>query len=164
MRRVQTCGAALLLAVSAAARAGFEPYPQAVQIAEAPAKTRAQVVAELQEAIHQGRITFGEGDNAVRAPVQTQTIADAFRQMIEPASGRTDEARAPDAAYADDVVVVWGDGSASREQVRAETLQAARLGLLANREDGNFPTTEQLEMIAAAGQRAIAADRTVGSL
>jgi hypothetical protein len=159
MRRVQICGAVLLLAVSAAARAGVEPYPQAVQVEEAPAKTRAQVVAELQEAIHQGRITFGEGDNAVRAPVQTQTIADAFRNVIDPASGRTDEA-----AYAGDVVVVWGDGSAPREQIHAETLQAARLGLLANREDGNFPTTEQLEMIAAAGQRAIAADRTVGSL
>ena len=164
MTRVRICGAALLLAASAAAQAGFEPYPQAVQVEQPSTKTRAQVAAELQEAIHEGRITTGDGDNAVRAPVQTQTIADAFRHMIDPASGRTDEARAPDAAYADDVVVVWGDGSAPREQVRAETLQAARLGLLANREDGNFPTTEQLEMIAAAGQRAIAADRTLGSL
>jgi len=153
MTRVRICGAALLLAASAAAQAGFEPYPQAVQVEQPSTKTRAQVAAELQEAIHEGRITTGDGDNAVRAPVQTQSIADAFRHMIDPASP----------AHAGDAVVVWGEQSAPREQVRAETLQAARLGLLANREDGNFPTTEQLEMIAAAGQRAIAADRTLSS-
>ena len=153
MTRVRICGAALLLAASAAAQAGFEPYPQAVQVEQPSTKTRAQVAAELQEAIHEGRITTGDGDNAVRAPVQAQSIADAFRHLIEPASP----------AHPGDAVVVWGEQSAPREQVRAETLQAARLGLLANREDGNFPTTEQLEMIAAAGQRAIAADRTLSS-
>jgi hypothetical protein len=157
MKRVRICGAALLLAVSAAAQAGFEPYPQAVQAEPPSTKTRAQVATELQEAIREGQVTYGEGDNAVRAPVQTQTIADAFRHLIDSASARTS-----DAAYPGDTVVVWGDHVASRAQVHAETLEASRLGLLANREDGNFPTTEQLEMIAAAGQRAMSADQVVG--
>jgi len=160
MTRVRICGAALLLAASAAAQAGFEPYPQAVQVEQPSTKTRAQVAAELQEAIREGKVTYGEGDDAVRAPVQAQSIADAFRHMIEPASGRADEAIA---ASPGDAVVVWGEQSVPREQVRAETLEAARLGLLANREDGNFPTTEQLEMIAAAGQRAISVSWVVGS-
>ena len=153
MTRVRICGAALLLAVSAAAQAGFEPYPQAVQVEQPSTKTRAQVAAELQEAIREGKVTYGEGDDAVRAPVEAQSIADAFKHMIEPASP----------AHPGDAVVVWGEQSVPREQVRAETLEAARLGLLANREDGNFPTTEQLEMIAAAGQRAISVSWVVGS-
>jgi len=163
MMRVRICGAALLLATTAAAQAGFEPYPQAVQVEQPSTKTRAQVAAELQEAIREGKVTYGEGDDAVRAPVQAQSIADAFRHMIEPASGRADEAVAASPAHPGDAVVVWGEQSVPREQVRAETLEAARLGLLANREDGNFPTTEQLEMIAAAGQRAILVSWVVGS-
>jgi len=162
MRRVRICGAALLLAVAASARAGFEPYPQAVQVEDAPARTRAQVVAELQQATREGRVTYGEGDNAVRAPIQSGTVADAFRHLIDPAGGRADEARGTGTVYADSVVV-WGERGAPSAQVRAETLEAARLGLLANREDGNFPTTAQLEMIAAAGVRALSGDWIVGS-
>lgn len=42
-----------------------------------------------------------------------------------------------------------------RVQVRAETLEAARLGLLGNGEGGStFATPQQQEMIAAAGRRA----------
>jgi hypothetical protein len=163
MTRVRICGAALLLAVSAAAQAGFEPYPQAVQVEQPSTKTRAQVVAELQEAIHEGRITYGEGDNAVRAPIQAQSIADGFRYLADLASGRSHEPEQAAVAQSGDAVVVWGERSVPSAQVRAETLEAARLGLLANREDGNFPSTEQLEMIAAAGQRAMSASMVVGS-
>jgi hypothetical protein len=163
MMRVRICGAALLLAVAASARAGIEPYPQAVQVEDAPARTRAQVVAGLQEAIREGRITYGEGDNAVRAPIQAQSIADGFSYLVDLASGRSHDPEQAAVAQSGDAVVVWGERSVPSAQVRAETLEAARLGLLANREDGNFPTTEQLEMIAAAGVRALTAGSIVGS-
>lgn len=163
MRRALICGAALLLAVSASAQTAIEPYPQAVQPDNVPAKTRAQVVAELQEAIKQGMVTYGEGDMAVRAPIQTQSIAESFRHFVELASGGTQYTGQPSIAQAEDTVIVWGERSVPRVQVRAETLEAARLGLLENREDGNFPTTAQLEMIAAAGVRALSVGWIVGS-
>ena len=163
MRRALICGAALLLAAAASAQTAIEPYPQAVQPDNVPAKTRAQVVAQRHEATRQGMVTYGEGDAAVRSPIQTQSIAESFRRFVELASGRTQDTGQPAIAQAEDTVVVWGERSVPRVQVRAETLEAARLRLLENREDGNFPTTAQLEMIAAAGMRALSGDWIVGS-
>ena len=156
MTRVQICGAALLLAVSARAWADGGIYPPLAVNDDVPTKTRAQVVAELQEAMRHGLVTWGEADAQVRAPVQAQTIRDAFSYVVEAATGRAQWTEQPIAAQPDEAVVVWGDPRVLRAKVRAETLEAARLGLLVNGEGGPpFPTVEQLELIAAAGQRAV---------
>jgi len=49
-------------------------------------------------------------------------------------------------------------GALSRAQVRAETLEAIRIGAISSGEHLVQPSAEQLELIRLAGQRAVAAD------
>jgi len=98
---------------------------------------------------------------AVRAPIQTQSIAESFRQFVELASGGTQYTGQPSIAQ-QRTRSSSGANAACRGAGAAETLEAARLGLLENAKTA-IPTTEQLEMIAAAGVRALSAGWIVGS-
>lgn len=156
MRRVHGCAAGILLAFGAAAWAGGGVYPPpAVDDGAAP-KSRAEVVAELQEAIRTGRmydVTFTYADK------QALAASDQRDGSAEVAGVR------PQATFADDAIVVWGDARVMRTKIQAEAAEANRLGLLSFGE-GNPPvaTEEQEQMIAAAGRRAIAHVWLVGSL
>ena len=161
MRQLQICSAAVLLAASAGAWADVEPYPAAVQAAPVSTMTRAQVIAEFQEALRLGLIVNGEGDFPVVTPVQMQLIAKAG----ERAAGHAQVAQGPVIEHPGDVVVVWGDPRVLRAKIRAETIEANRLGLISVGE-GNPPiaTAEQEELIATAGRRAVEALRFAESL
>jgi len=128
MRRVHLSSAALVLAVAASAWADGRPYSPSIGYDHASSKTRAQVIAELQEAQRLGLMSSVEGDFPV-AKV-SQGLGDA--------------------------VVVWGDGRPMRAKILAETIEANRLGLLSFGEgDPPVATAEQEELIAAAGERAV---------
>jgi hypothetical protein len=148
MGRVQICVAAVLLAVAANARADGEMYPPLAVDEGVPVKTRAQVVAELQQAIRLGLMVEGAHDFPAVSPAQDRMIARAGGQ----AAG-DDQAIARDA---DDVVVVWGDPRAMRTRIQAEAAEANRLGLLSVGEgDPPIATAEQEKMISDAGRRAV---------
>jgi hypothetical protein len=151
MRRVQIVGVAFLLAASTRAWAGVEPYPAAVQAQPVSTMTRAQVIAELHEAQRLGLIVNGEGDFPVMTPLQIQMVANAGSQAADP--GQVAQASA--LANPEDAVVVWGDPRVLRAKIRAETIEANRLGLIGVGE-GNPPvaTAAQEELIASAGRRA----------
>ena len=160
MTTVQICSTAVLLAVSAGAWAGtwdgIEPYPSAVQGEDVSTKTRAQVIAELHEAMRLGLIVNGERDFPVMTPVQVRMIAAAG----ERAGGHDLVAQGHAATYADDVVVVWGNSRVVRVKIQAEASEANRLGLLSFGEgDPPIATAEQEQQIAAAGRRAVDALR-----
>lgn len=156
MTRVQSCGAAVLLAASTAAWAGGGIYPPLAVDDGVPGKTRAEVVAELHEAIRSGRMydfpymyadwpALAQAGN--RAGAETQA---AGQVTIGP----------------DGAVVVWGDTRAARVRIQAEAAEANRLGLLSFGEgDPPVASAEQEQLIAAAGRRAVEAmqvDDTVG--
>lgn len=156
MPRLHLCSSALLLAVSAGAYAGaydsIEPYPAALESPSASTVTRAQVIAELQEALRLGLIVHGEGALPVATPVQMTMIVNAGRR----AAGYALVAEQAAEVQADDTVIVWGDARLLRAKVRAETIEAARLGLLSFGEgDPPVATAEQERQIAAAGRRAV---------
>ncbi len=147
MRRSQSCVSGFLLLASAAAWAGVEPYPEAVIGENVSTKTRAEVVAELHEAIRSGKMydfpmMYADSQVFVEARSRTASSAQAGGQSS--------------AASADDTIVVWGDASVLRAKIRAETEEANRLGLLGFGEgDPPIATAEQEELIAAAGRRAV---------
>jgi len=104
--------------------------------------TRAQVKAELREAIRLGLIVNGEHDFPTIAPAQGRMIA---------ATGRR-------AAGHD--IVARGDPRVLRVKIQAEASEANRLGLLSFGEgDPPIATAEQEQQIAAAGRRALDALR-----
>lgn len=142
MLRVQSCVSGLLLAVSATAWAGVEPYPEAVIGPSVSTKTRAEVVAELHEAIRAGQMyDFPKMFADTRAYAESGSVAAAG------ASSVTQDG---------DTVVVWGDARVVRARISAETQEANRLGLLAFGEgDPPIATAEQEALIAAAGRRAV---------
>lgn len=141
MRRVHGCVSGLLLAVSTAAWAGVEPYPEAITGPSVSTKTRADVVAELHEAIRAGQMYDFPIMYADR-----QALAEARREIA---------GNAQPAALPDETVVVWGDARVVRARVQAEAAEANRLGLLSFGEgDPPAATTAQELLIAAAGQRA----------
>jgi hypothetical protein len=126
-------------------------------------KTRAEVQAELAQAIAQNRIARNEADEqrlAFSGFVPTRTRAQVVAETQEAiaqnriARNEADEQRL---AFADFVP------TKTRAQVMAETREAMRLGLIprGDREvNNNPPTAEQLRMVADAGLRANAG-RTV---
>jgi hypothetical protein len=156
MRRVHSCAAGLLLAVCTGAWAGGGLYPPLAVDDGVGSKTRAEVIAELQEAIRSGKMydqlfTYEDG----RALAAARALAASEAQ----ASGQSASASSPD------VVVVWGDARSLRTRIQAEAAEANRLGLLAFGEgDPPVATAEQEELIAAAGRRAIESYWVVGSL
>jgi hypothetical protein len=154
MRRVHGCVSGLLLAISATAWAGVEPYPEAITGPAVSTKTRAEVVAELQDAISRGRmydLPYMYADRVAFA--QSSGAAGDVQSTTQVTAG-------PDGA-----VVVWGDARLARVRIQAEATEANRLGLLAFGEgDPPIATAEQEQLIAAAGRRAIAGLRVVGSL
>ena len=147
MWQAKTCGTALLLCVATAAWAGVEPYPEAVMGQAVSTKTRAEVVAELRDAIRLGRMyDFPSlySDKQVR------------EQEIRQASVAATTADQPAGNEAGDVVIVWGDARLARVKIQAEAAEANRLGLLAFGEgDPPIATAAQEEMITAAGRRAV---------
>jgi hypothetical protein len=156
MRRVHSCVSAVLLAVSATAWAGIEPYPEAVIGESASTRSRAEVVAELHEAIRSGRMYD-----------HPYMYADwqAFAQSGS-RSGDQTQAAGQVAIGPDGAVVVWGDAREARVRIQAEAAEANRLGLLSVGEgDPPVATAEQEQLIAAAGRRAVEAmqvDDTMG--
>jgi len=74
--------AAFVIAGSAFAGGGPNPYPPETSASDAPV-SRAQVVAELREAQRLGLIPEGEGDVPSATPEQAQMIADAGRRAAE---------------------------------------------------------------------------------
>jgi hypothetical protein len=104
-------------------------------------KTRAEVVAELHEAIRSGKM--------YDFPI---TYADKVALAEE---RRIVAGNAQPAAHPDDTVVVWGDARVVRAKIQAEAAEANRLGLLSFGEgDPPAATAAQEQLIAAAGQRA----------
>ena len=153
MRRVHGCVSGLLLAISATAWAGVEPYPEAITGPAVSTKTRAEVVAELQDAISSGRIDLPYMYAERVAFAQSSGAAGDVQSTTQVTAG-------PDGA-----VVVWGDARLARVRIQAEATEANRLGLLAFGEgDPPIATAEQEQLIAAAGRRAIAGLQVVGSL
>jgi hypothetical protein len=156
MRRVHSCAAGLLLAVCTGAWAGGGLYPPLAVDDGVGSKTRAEVIAELQEAIRSGKMydqLFTYEDR--RALDEARALAASEAQ----ASGQS--AFAPSS----EGVVVWGDARLLRTRIQAEAAEANRLGLLAFGEgDPPVATAEQEELIAAAGRRAIEGYWVVGSL
>ena len=155
MRRVQRCVSGFLLLASATAWAGIEPYPEAVIGESASTRTRAEVVAELHEAIRSGRMYD-----------YPYMYAD-WPALAQADSRADDELRSdgPVTIDANGAVVVWGDTHLMRVKIQAEAAEANRLGLLSFGEgDPPVATAEQEMLIAAAGRRAIAGHWTVGSL
>lgn len=79
--------AAVILASSAALASAESPvnYPDnhADEVSAVPAKTRAQVKAELAEARRLGLIAYGELGDAVSTPQQERLIAEAGRRAAE---------------------------------------------------------------------------------
>ncbi len=152
MRRVHSCVPGLLLAVSATAWASVEPYPEAITGPAASTRTRAEVLAELHQAIRSGEVSdFPHlyADKQALAEERSQAGVAAQAADVDP----------------DGTVVVWGDSRLMRAKIQAEAAEANRLGLVSVGE-GNPPTAtaEQELLIAAAGRRAISSFWVVGSL
>jgi hypothetical protein len=151
MGRVRLCVAAVLLAASANAGAGGGLYPPLAFDEGISIKTRAQVIAELHEAIRLGAMQEGERDFPAVTSAQSRAIARAVER-----AGGEEAAQQAVAAYPDDVIVVWGDPRVIRTRIQAEAAEANRLGLLSFGEgDPPVATSEQEQMIAAAGRRAV---------
>ena len=152
MRRVHSCATGLLLALCTGAWAGGGSYPPPSVDEGAAPRSRAEVSKELHEAIRMGQMydfTFTYADRQVLAAARVQDATVAQSPAAQP----------------DDVVVVWGDAQVMRTKIQAEAAEANRLGLLAFGEgDPPIATSEQEELIAAAGRRAIAHHWIVGSL
>lgn len=155
MKRVQSCNAAILLAASTAAWAGGGMYPPLAVDDGVPGRTRAEVVAELHEAIRSGRMydhpyMYSDWLAFAQASSRVDDETQAAGQVTIDANG---------------AVVVWGDTHLMRVKIQAEAAEANRLGLLSFGEgDPPVATAEQEMLIAAAGRRAIAGYWTVGSL
>ena len=157
MRRVHSCAAGLLLAACTGAWAGGGLYPPLAVDDGLVTKTRAEVTAELQEAIRSGKMyehLFTYEDK--RALAEDRALAASEAQ----ASGQSAS------ASSSDVVVVWGDARVARVRIQAEAAEANRLWLISFGEgDPPVATTEQEALIAAAGRRAVEtmhADDTIG--
>jgi hypothetical protein len=123
----------------------------------AAVKTRAEVRAELAQAMAQNRVGLSEAEEqrlAFADFVPTKTRAQVVAETREAiAQGRVarNEADEQRLAFADFVP------TKTRAQVVAETREAMRLGLIArsNHEaNNNPPTAEQLRRVADAGLRA----------
>ena len=156
MPRVQFCSAALLLSACATAWADGEMYPPMPIADGVSTVTRAQVKAELREAIRLGLIVNGEHDFPTITPAQGRMIAVAGRR----AAGHDVVSRGEVIEDPGDVVVVWGDPRVLRVKIQAEASEANRLGLLSFGEgDPPIATAEQERQIAAAGRRALDALR-----
>lgn len=161
MKRLQLCGAGLMLACSAGAMAQVEPYPTAVQGADGSMYTRSQVAAEFLEAQRLGLVVSGEQDIPAATPLQMQMIANAGRHAI----GQADETIVAATNDADDTIVVWGNPQLLRAKTSAEAAEANRLGLLSFGEgDPPIATAAQEAQIAAAGRRAVQEARFGGDL
>lgn len=131
MKQVHLSSVALLLAVTTSAWAAVEPYPEAVQGQDMSTKRRAQVIAELHEAIRLGQMY-----DFPMMYAQTQLLANAGER-------------------AGAVAVSRGDQRQLRAQVSAGATEANRLGLLTSGEgDTPVATAEQEALIAAAGEQA----------
>jgi hypothetical protein len=123
--------------------------------------TRAQVKAELREAIRLGLIVNGERDFPTITAAQGRMIAAAG----ERAAGHDGVAQGDVIGDPGDVVVVWGDPRVLRVKIQAEASEANRLGLLSFGEgDPPIATAEQERQIAAAGRRALDALRVAENL
>jgi hypothetical protein len=156
MRRVHSCAAGLLLAVGTGAWAGGGLYPPLAVDDGVVTKTRAEVTAELQEAIRSGKMY-----DQLFTYEDKQALAEERRQ-----AGIAAQAAGQPAGFdPGDVVIVWGDARLMRTKIQAEAAEANRLGLLAFGEgDPPVATAEQEALIAAAGRRAIESYWIVGSL
>ena len=155
MRRFQACVSGFLLAVTATAWAGVEPYPEAVMGQAAPSRTRAEVVAELQQAILAGQM-FDEP--------YLYRDRQAYARAGNPVAGDS-WAEEPAVISADGTVIVWGNARLMRAKIQAEAAEANRLGLLSFAEgDPPLATAEQEQLIAAAGRRAVANVSVIGLL
>lgn len=156
MWKTKTCGIALALAMATSAWAGgIEPYPDAVVGPSVSTKTRAEVVAELQDAIRTGQMFDSQSvyDGWL-------THANEFGQASDAAQASAQMANDPDGTF-----IVWGNASMMRAKIQAEAAEANRLGLLSFGEgDPPVATAEQEQLIAAAGRRAVERYWTVGSL
>jgi chromosome condensin MukBEF MukE localization factor len=124
MKRVHLPGVALLLAVTTSAWADGGPYSPDIGYDQASSKTRAQVVAELQEAQRLGLMASADGDflNVGVADRSNATIVD---QRVVRAKVRAE----------------------TQEAARLGVLSNGEGG-------STFATPQQQEMIAAAGRRA----------
>lgn len=155
MWQTKTYGVALALAMATSAWAGgVEPYPDAVVGQSVSTKTRAEVVADLQDAIRTGQM------------YDSQFVYDgwlAHAKETGQASGET-QATAQMANDPDGTFIVWGNAALMRTRIQAEAAEANRLGLISVGEgDPPVATAEQEQLIAAAGRRAIERYWVVGS-
>lgn len=146
MWQTKTYGVALALAMATSAWAGgVEPYPDAVVSQSVSTKTRAEVVAELHDAIRTGQMFDSQS-------LYDGWLAHAkeFGQPSDAAQASAQMANDPDGTF-----IVWGNASMMRVTIQAEAAEANRLGLLSFGEgDPPVATAEQEQLIAAAGQRA----------
>jgi len=125
MRRVDLCGVALLLAVTASAWADGGPYSPDIGYDHASSKMRAQVIAELHDGQRLGLMTSADGDfpNVGVTDQSSTTIVDQ-RVMRAKVRAETQEAAR---------LGVLGNGEGGSQ----------------------IATPQQQEMIAAAGRRAM---------
>lgn len=84
MKSTHAISALSALLFAGAAFAGGGPYPEpAIPAADAVAKSRAEVVAELREAQRLGLVTTGEEDIRTASPAEARMIAEAGRRAAE---------------------------------------------------------------------------------
>ncbi len=137
-----------LAGLRAVAQAQGLPTSNLTPVATSAASpSREQVRAEAVEASRLG-LTQLNGSNAKRAtPAQTEQIRLAGQRAVAQAQGLPASNFTPVAAPA---------ASLSREQVRAEALEASRLGLTQlNGSNAKTATPAQIEQIRLAGLRAL---------
>jgi hypothetical protein len=73
----------LAMGLAGAVQAGGGAYPEPFLEESAPAKSRAEVIAEVVEAQRLGLLTVGEEDIKVATPEQERMIAEAGRRAAE---------------------------------------------------------------------------------
>lgn len=147
-----TVAIALLGASVSALAAGEQQYGDRTTHFEAagngPSKTRAQVLAELAEAVRIGAISRSES-NTFPSDAQLRSIRLAGLKALpmEAAAQALQEDMAQLAALM--------DAPKTRTQVIAETAEARRLGLISQSETDSFPTPAQLALVRLAGLKAL---------
>jgi Domain of unknown function (DUF4148) len=118
------------------------------------AKTRAEVLQELQQSRTDGSLDLyreseGPGSLSSKTGASTVTRMEVLLEL----------ARARQAGELDNLETrfdrIPSDSVLTRAQVKAELLEAIRLGALESGERSSAPSTEQLEQIRLAGLRAL---------
>jgi hypothetical protein len=152
MWQTKTYGVALALAMATSAWAGgVEPYPDAVVGQSVSTKTRAEVVAQLHDAIRSGQM-YDLYDGWLANAKETGQASDETQVAAQMAND-------PDGTF-----IVWGNAALMRTRIQAEAAEANRLGLISVGEgDPPVATAEQEQLIAAAGRAATERYWVVGS-